>query len=286
MKQIVLYIVGFVALVSSCRKPFVETDPNTGGQPTVVSSNPNSYCRIESISQVNGTATFFSLSYQYANKIYPNEIAIAEPTINNLTQKINFVSKGDTLFFGTGNWVIRDAVHGQITQMQMMDTDGSGNTDTILYRYLYDASIKLSQKLSFYNGNAQPDFITDYFYSNTLLTSVKLQLGDGRKLLESSIAYDPTVKVKPWVYLYTDAFESNRLLQGFPFGIRSTSLVKQILTNVYDTNTGELLDKWNTFFSGYVISKDGYILQVNSTGDNQQGLSFLTGTLRFKYVCF
>lgn len=286
MRQIVCYIIVCVALAGSCRKSFVETDPVTGALPTVVSTNPNSYCRIENISQVNGTATFFSISYQYANKIFPNEIAIAEPVVNTTTRKINFIVKGDTLFFSTSDWMIRDAVHGQITQMQSVDIDASGNRDTILYRYVYDASIRLIQKKTYYNGNSQPDFITDYFYSGTLLTSIKLQLGDGRKLMESSIAYDLGVTIKPWLYLYTDAFESNQLLQGFPFGVRSTALVKQILTNIYDTQTGEQLDKWNTFFSGYVISKDGYVLQVNSTGDNQQGLSFLTGTLRFKYVCF
>jgi len=286
MKKTVVYIIGIIALTSSCRKSFVETDPNTGGEPTIVSNNPNSYCRIQNISQVNGTATFFSISYQYANKIFPNEIAVAEPAINNLTLKTDFITKGDTIYFGTGQWMIRDAVHGQITEMLLIEADVSGVRDTILYRYLYDASIRLSQKKSFYNGNTQPDFITDYFYSGTMLTSVKVQLGDGRRLMESSIAYDPSVSIKPWVYLYTDAFESNRFLHGFPFGVHTTTLVKQIQTYIYDTNTGEQLDKWNTFFSGYVISKDGYVLQVNSTGDNQQGLSFLTGTLRFKYVCF
>lgn len=286
MKSVALYIICFVTLLSSCKKSFVETDPNTGAQPTVVSNNPNSYCRIQNISQVNGTATFFSISYQYANKIFANEIAIAEPAINNLTQKTDFVVKGDTIFFGTDNWMIRDAVHGQITQVLLIEADVSGIRDTILYRYLYDASIRLSQKMSFYNGNTKPDFITDYFYSGTMLTSVKMQLGDGRRLMESSISYDPSVIIKPWVYLYTDAFENNLFLHGFPFGVHTTTLVKQIQTNIYDTNTGEQLDKWNTYFSGYVISKDNYVLQVNSTGDNQQGLSFLTGTLRFKYVCF
>lgn len=286
MKSVALYIICFVTLLSSCKKSFVETDPNTGQQPSTVSNNPNSDCKIQEISQVNGTTVFFNLSYQYANKTSPKEIAITEPAINNLTQKINFITQGDTIFFGTGNWMIKDAVHGQITQMQWIDADGFGNKDTIQYRYQYDASVRLAQKMSYYNGHTQPDFITDYFYSGMLLTSVKLQLGDGRKLMESSIAYDPTIVIKPWLYLYTDAFENNQLLQAFPFGVRSTSLVKQILTNIYDTQSGELLDKWNTSFSGYVISKDGYILQVNSTGDNQQGLSFLTGTLRFKYVCF
>lgn len=285
MKSVFIYLAACLVFLSSCKKSFVETDPNTGMPPTVVSANPNSYCRIQQISQINGTATFFSVSYQYANKIFPNEMAIAEPAINTTTQKINFTTKGDTIHFGNATWMIRDAVHGQIAQMQLIDADVSGTQDTILYRYTYDASIRLTQKMSFYNGHTKPDFITDYFYSNTLLIGVKLQLGDGRKLLESAISYDPSVIIKPWIYLYTDAFESNRLLHGFPFGVHTTTLVKQIQTTIYDTNTGEQLDKWNTLFSGYVISTDGYVLQVNSTGDNQQGLSFLTGTLRFKYVC-
>ena len=284
MKHFSFYIICFIIL-AACGKPYRATDPVTGNAPTTVSTDPDARCRIEKISQVNGTVTYFSISYQYGSTGFPIQITIAEPVTQLPTQQINFVASSDTFYYGAGVWLLKDAAHGQIAAMQVIDTGNGTLKDTIFYQYLYDAGKRLVQKRCFYNGNTKPDFITDYFYSGNALIGVKMVLGDGRKLLESAITYDPSVTIKPWVYLYTDAFESNRFLSGFPFGVSANYMVKQIQTSIYDTNTGDLLDKWQTIFSGYVVSKDGYVLQVNSTGDNQQGLAFLTGTLRINYVC-
>jgi hypothetical protein len=54
---------------------------------------------------------------------------------------------------------------------------------------------------------------------------------------------------------------------------------------IYDFSSGSIIDEWKTSFSGYVISKDGYVLQVNCNGDNQQGLSMFVATNRFTYTC-
>lgn len=271
-----------VVLLPACRKSsFGETDPVSGTVPEQVSADANSSCRIQSISQVNGSAVYYSVAYTYGSSL-PTDMRITDPAISTTTQQTNFTSRGDTVFLGAGNWLLKDAVHGQIIRFYQIEPV---DKDTILYHYTYDSQLRLVQKKSFYNGSSLPDFITDYFYSGDQLIGLKMQLGDGRKLMESSLSYDPSITIKPWLYFFTDAFESNRWLQAFPFGKKSTLALKQIQTHIYDTQSGSRLDTWTTAFAGYVISQDRYVLQCNSTGDNQQGLSFLTGTLRVKYVC-
>ncbi|HCL06678.1 MAG TPA: hypothetical protein DHW64_12285 [Chitinophagaceae bacterium] len=103
--------------------------------------------------------------------------------------------------------------------------------------------------------------------------------------MQSDIDYDLLEKIKPWMYFFTDAFESSRYLNGLNFGKHPEHPVKQIRTKVYDIVSNTVLDTWITNFSGYVYSPDKYVLQTTMTGDTQQGLSHLLGTMRFSYQC-
>ena len=158
--------------------------------------------------------------------------------------------------------------------------------DDILYEYKYDLNGKLVQKLIYYNYSTEPDYITKYLYDGKNLISSQLLAGDGiTKLMQTDLTYDVNTTIKPWLYLYGDAFESYRFIQGFSFGPRSTLAVKKIVSTIYDANYGNALDTWTTNFSGYVISKDQHVLQVTCDGDLQQGMGLFLGTIRFDYQC-
>lgn len=281
-----LIILSLLAVLSSCGKSFVETDPATGNTPEHVSNNPNATCMIGNISQINGSQIYNNLAYQYTTAQLASGVEITEPSLNNNRVVKNFSFRGDTILLDASQWLLQDPVTRYISKMQVIEQVNSNIQDTILYQYEYDGSGKLVRKKCFYNRSKDPDFTTDYSYTGNNITSCKLMLGSGpQKLMESSISYDATISIKPWLYLFTDVFENNLYLQAFSFGIRPSLAVKEINTVVYDSGSGNIIDTWVTKFSGYVLSKDNYVLQVNANGDNQQGLAFLTGTLRFNYSC-
>ena len=103
--------------------------------------------------------------------------------------------------------------------------------------------------------------------------------------MQTTFTYDVTVTIKPWIYLYADAFECYSFLDGFSFGNKPTNPVMKIDTQVFDSNTSVQIDEWITTFGSYVYSTDKYVLQVSAAGDLQQGLGFIIGTMRFYYQC-
>jgi len=280
------YILILFLLLQSCSKQFVQTDPLTGEEVQFLSTKDSATCQISTIRQISGKTSFNRLEFQRDNGNKIMGLNYYDSITNTVDYKASFQYRGDTIIMGNAEWMVQDSKTKHINQYFVSDTSNDLFADDILYEYKYDLSGKLVQKSTYYNYSTVPDYISKYLYDGNNLITTQLFLGDGiTKLMQTDITYDGNTITKPWIYFYGDAFESYRFLQGFSFGPRSTLAVKKIITTIYDANYGNTLDTWTTNFSGYVISKDQYVLQVTCDGDLQQGMGLFLGTIRFDYQC-
>ena len=280
------YILILFLLLQSCSKQFVQTDPLTGEEVQFLSTKDSATCQISTIRQISGKTSFNRLEFQRDNGNKIMGLNYYDSITNTVDYKASFQYRGDTIIMGNAEWMVQDGKTKHINQYFVRDTSNDLFADDILYEYKYDLSGKLVQKSTYYNYSTVPDYISKYLYDGNNLITTQLFSGDGiTKLMQTDITYDGNTITKPWIYFYGDAFESYRFLQGFSFGPRSTLAVKKIITTIYDANYGNTLDTWTTNFSGYVISKDQYIMQVTCDGDLQQGMGLFLGTIRFDYQC-
>jgi hypothetical protein len=274
------YILILFLLLQSCSKKFVQTDPLTGEEVQFLTTKDSATCQISTIRQISGKTSFNRLEFQRDNGNKIMGLNYFDSITNTVDYKASFQYHGDTIVMGNAEWMVQDPKTKNINQYFFRDTTNDLLADDILYEYKYDLNGKLVQKSTYYNYSTVPDYISKYLYDGNNLITTQLFAGDGiTKLMQTDII------TKPWIYFYGDAFESYRFLQGFSFGPRSTLAVKKIITTIYDANYGNTLDTWITNFSGYVISKDQYILQVTCDGDLQQGMGLFLGTIRFDYQC-
>lgn len=280
------YILILLFLAMGCSKDYVETDPFTGEEVQFLSTNPSASCQLTRLRQISGKTSFNRLDYQRDNANKLLGMDYYDSITNTVDYKLSFQYRGDTIGMGTTEWMVQDSISKNITQYFVRDTSNGSYWDDILYVYKYDLAGKLTKKLTYYNYSVDPDYITNYLYDGNDLVTTQLLAGDGQsKLMQTDVVYDASTSIKPWIYLFGDAFENYRHLQGFSFGKRPTHTVKKIVSTIYDVNNGATLDVWTTNFGGYVISKDQYVLQATSTGDIQQGMGLLLGTIRFDYQC-
>ncbi len=286
MKNYIVICLIILTVFISCSKDFVLTDPQTGQEPVALASSTNQTCEISEIKQINANVDYNKLTFSRDN----NNLTLSLNYFDFITKKtvynIQLQNAGDTVRVDAYNWFVKDRTTHNVIKYVTIDTTGNVMGDLVTYLYKYDPNGLLLTKQAYFNQTISPDFITNYTYSNGNIIAATLFAKDGKtKILESSYSYDLTIKIKPWVYLFSDAFENNNLLQALPFGIKSINPIAQINTKIYDFSSGNIIDEWKTSFSGYVFSKDGYVLQVNCNGDNQQGLSLFVGTNRFSYTC-
>lgn len=286
MKRFTLYILIMVILLSCGKSSFQETDPSTGLPPAPLTQNANDTCKLIKLSQINGNVTYNELSYTRDNNFLTTNFTYKEFTGNQTSIQRSFTYNKDSILIDKENWLRRNVTSGIIIESFHTDKVNDTIINRVRYEYLYDDKKLLSQKKTFYNGSQVPDYTTYYIYDASLLVRCEVFIGNGTyKLMQSDIDYDLSEKIKPWMYFFTDAFESSRYLNGLNFGKHPEYPVKQIRTKVYDIVLNTVLDTWVTNFSGYVYSADKYVLQTTMTGDTQQGLSHLLGTMRFYYQC-
>lgn len=285
-KQIKICVLLFCLYFTGCSKSeFKETDPATGNEPGVVSDNITDTCLVSEIQQISGSVIYNSYNYIKNNQQQTTSITYKENSGASQV-KANFQYKADSILIGNNEWMIKNPVTGNIEQYYCIEKLNAQLSDQVLYKYEYNNEGELVRKKIYYNGAVTPDFVSYYLYDNSNLVGVELRTGSSNVLLlTSSIVYDMQKDIKPWIYCYTDFFENNTYLQAFSFGKKITHPLLQIKSTLYDAADGKTLDTWTTNFSGYVISKDKYVLQASANGDNQQGLGFLIGDLRFGYKC-
>ena len=275
-------------IVSGCSKSFTETDPTTGTIPVSLTTTTTGTCAIIRISQknrdYNNTDNAFLVTRDTA--FLATHLQSYDSLAGRVDFDINITVNGDTVNLSTGEWLLIDKSTKLVTTLFTKSDITDSSSDDKLCLYFYNSQGLLVKKQIFLNGSTEPSFETNYQYDKSLLISCIVTAGTNKiKLIEATLSYDTTKTVKPWLYLFPDFFEGYHYLQSFNFGKKAISPVQSILTRIFDINDGSLIDYWYTTFSGYVISKDGFIIQTTAGGDQQQGLGLLYGITRFDYQC-
>ena len=277
-----------IGIVAGCNKSFVETDPATGTSPVSLTSTSTGSCSVINISQKNKDYGNVDNSFQVTRdtNFIPTRMRLYDSLAGKSDYDINVFLSGDSMLLSTGEYLLRDPVTKLIKVLSTKSDIYDPNSDDKLCLYFYNTQGYLIKKQIFLNGSSYPSYETTYGYDNNLLTGCVVTAGANKlKLIESTLAYDTSKIVKPWIYLFPDFFEGYNYLQAFNFGKKAASPVSSILTRIFDINDGSIIDYWYTSFAGYVYSKDNFILQTTAKGDLQQGLGLLFGITRFDYQC-
>jgi hypothetical protein len=286
-RKIVLFCMAALIAGSCTKSPeFVDTDPATG-QPTVALTTETGDCNVVKISQKNGNSGADNAFEIKRNAtLIAQSISSYDSLLKKLDYNITLQTVGDSIRLSTGEYFLLDKATKQVVFFSTHADLQDPNSDKQVFQYSYDTNGYLIKKLQFINDAANADYETNYVYVNGVLKSCTVLAGSKKDvLLQSVLDFDLTTARRSWLYLFPDFFEGYNYLQAMPFGKRSNYAVKSITTNIYDLNDGSVLDTWTTTFSGYVYSKDGFILQTTAKGDLQQGLGLLFGTTRFDYQC-
>jgi hypothetical protein len=276
-----------VAILSCGKSTFEITDPETG-EPPVPMTSDSGQCHLIKIMQRNKSKT--QNDNVFLMERNASFVTSRISYYDSLTGKMDFTVttsySGDTIILNTGEYLVTDKTTGYVRFLYTRSDFSDPGSDEHLYEYIYNAAGYLSRKLVYINGSGAPAYQTNYNYENGLLTDCVLYTGAQKnKFLESTIQYDAAMPIKPWLYLFPDFFEGYYYAQSFSFGRKQSVAAKSIVTKIYDPSTTTLLDTWATTLSGYVLSKDNFVLQVDAKGDHQQGLGLLFGTTRFEYSC-
>lgn len=286
MKNIILSFV-LMIWIFGCSKPFELTDPLTGNPPAAVSSSNTSVCVLSNVRQIDRGKVYDGLNIQRDLLLNTTQIAYYDSVLKR-SETLTFKMTGDTVYINPIEYIVLSKKEKNIMVYSFREyAVDSSFFDAVKYEYTYDANGYLISKKKIYNNASEPFLITNYNYTSGNLTSLAVFLGNTKvRLMESFLKYDEKVKIKPWIYSFTDSFESYLLLYGFSFGQSNVNPLSEINTILYDVNTRLVLDMWSTQYGSYVISPDAYVLQVTASGDIQQGLwPGFAGTMRFEYKC-
>jgi hypothetical protein len=157
--------------------------------------------------------------------------------------------------------------------------------DQYEYRFIYKDSL-LDSRLMYVNGDTIPYFESKYSYTNNQLVEVEMYFKPNNQLIfQTKFAYEKELKVKPWIYFYTDFFSLADHLLVFNFGVMPLGILTDMESVYFDGDGVTKLGDWKVKFSNYKISKDNYVLRVSSAGQRIQSLPFLFQNTEFKYQC-
>lgn len=286
MKKITLLL--FISFISCGKSEFKITEPVTEQTPPPPAPiNQNTNAKIIAIKQLNGAIMFNKLTYTLNDKLLPASLNYYDSVSNTLDYMVQFNYKNDTIRVNNNEWLLMAPGTNNVLKHFIRTTYSDNTFDDELYTYTYDNSNRLIKKRIYVNGAVKEDYYSDYAYDGNNLISCKLMLASTNQLIqESKIKYNTSQQIKPWVYLFGDAFENNIYLPVLNYGVKPSNTVSSIITDIYDVTAGKKIDTWSSSFSGYEISKDNFVLQVTTNGDRQQGLGIYLGTMRFDYQTY
>lgn len=279
-------------LLISCGK---KNDTSSGGGNGGEGNNGGSggskdtICMISTISQVNsGAGAEFSLSAYYNNNYQVTRMVSYDSVnkVQNFEADFKYIT-ADSVRINPYQYLKLD-INKRVTRFTTKsDLSDPMNADTYVFEYTYNTNGYLTTKNLYINGTTLPNFSTDYTYTDDLLTGcVMTAVSSGNlKVLESTLSYNNTLKVRNWIYTFPDAIEGYMYLTVLNFGNHSTKPLKQVVTKIYDPSSGRLLDTWTTNYTNYKIDANGYVLSGEADGDLQQGMAAFYGKTSFYYNC-
>jgi len=266
---------------SSPSAPSNAVVPGTG---VVVQKN----CQIMSISNYNANnKTDFSMTvfYDYVNR--PSKLVLYDSIRNILLKESVFTYQADGIFISKYELLSLDPTTQQVKKYTTKADLSNPNSDDVIFEYIYNDSGYLVTKNKYINGSKLPTYKTSYTYdaANNLTSCLMVVVSSNKKILESTIAYDETIKSSNFIYPFADGFENYIYTPIFNFGKKQKYPIKNMSTKIFDPASGSLIDTWTSGFGTFSMNVDGYITQLTQTGDFQQGLGMFYGKTVLGYVC-
>lgn len=211
---------------------------------------------------------------------------------DSVSNTIDYIARpvyaNDTVFLDVNNpdeYFIVD-IEKRITKLHGLTDPTDNLSPQFDMFYLYNTAGYLTAKIFFLtNSPTIPLRRVDYVYTNGNLTHMTVtDLTNGDLSIDADLSYYTTVIPKRFIYLFPDEDEYPDYTQFFNFGNKSFNGVKKMTIRNYDPGN-VLRDSLVTDFSNYNMSRDGYVLSVQMSGDNLQCIPALAGKLSFSYKC-
>lgn len=220
-----------------------------------------------------------------------NGLTSALQLYDSITQTQHFATtflyQGDTIKIGTGDYFIRES-GGRIKEFYTHSLPGDPTSEAYIYKYYYDQNGNLATK-NWYVVSTSPDvpvFTYTYTWQNNNLIKVVAAEATGAKrtALTAELTYNTNLAAKNFMYVFPEADELGPYVFSVDLGNKSKNLPASITVKVYDEN-GAVTDTYNTAYSAYKLSTDGYVLELYADGDPVDGLLVSQGLITFKYIC-
>lgn len=284
--KIVLFFIASALFIGCSKKDNNPVTPPPSPPPTPPVAT---ICIISGISQVNsGSKSEAALTANYDGNYNVTRLSIYD-SINNIKRfdaSLNYITS-DSIRIDGYQYLRLDAGKRVILFVTKSDMANPATADDYRFEYSYNAQGYLETKNLFINGSKLPNFKSVYTYTNNLLTKcVMTAVSSGNiKVLESDLTYITSTTVKGWIYTFPDAIEGYMYFTVLNFGNRPINPLQQVVTKIYNTTTGAILDTWSTNYSGYKVDANGYLTYGIASGDMQQGMAMFYGKTNFYYQC-
>lgn len=258
--------------------------------PTPIPPSPTATtCIISGISQVNsGTKSESNLTIFYDNNYNVTRIVNYDSLNNKKYSDVNFTYvTSDSIRIDAFQYIKLDAGKRVIVFVTKSDLVDPANADNYRFEYFYNSQGYLETKNLYINGSKLPNFKTIYIYTNNQLTKCIMTAASSanQKVLESDLTYNNSITLKTWIYPFPDAIEGYMYPTVLNFGNRPANPLQQVVTKIYNSSTGALLDTWTTNYGGYKMDANGYLIYGVASGDLQEGIASFYGKTNFYYAC-
>jgi hypothetical protein len=284
-----LLLIAIVVTLFSCEKEFSSENSGNTGNDLIVGID----CRISKIvytdtsgTAAGGTGTGLGSIDASINTL---DVVTRITRFDSLSNTIEFINSpiysNDSVFINADEYFVVDA-NKRILKMHGL----ADPTDPFSLQYdvffVYNTAGFLTTKTYFLSSSPTvPFYRVDYTYAGANLTHMSaFNLPGGDLEMDADITYITNLVPRRFMYIFPDERFYPEFNQYFNFGAKNFNAVKKMTVRNY--NPGNVVrDSLVSNFSNYIMSRDGYVLSTQMSGDNQPSLPALAGKLSFSYHC-
>ena len=283
MKKIFPFLIAAAVALSSCLKEY--SDENNGDAGGIIIGTD---CRISKIAYADSAASFGIGSISAAINSSDEVTGITKFDSLSLTIDFNSLPQyfTDTVYIDPDQYYVRETTGKRIKRFHgFVDPTVPGSPEYDV-DYVYDGSGKLAQKLYSYSLLPGINFqeVTYTYTSGNLVSMKSVDAFTGDLIKDASLTYYSNIAPKNFMYLFPDETAFAEFNQFFNFGGKPTNAVKSLRVRYYDPGN-IVADSSVSNFTGYVMSRDNYVLSAYMIGDDQSSVPAAEGKLSFSYHC-
>lgn len=276
----------FLTTMASCAKEYSVENGGNLNDPLIVGVN----CRISKIAY-NDSATAIPKG-SIAASINLKDTVTDITQFDSLAYTILFYTSlnyfMDTIKINSIEYFISDPANGgRIARLHGLTDPADPLSPQFDADYSYDASGHLlSKSYSFSTNPGVPYYVVNYSYSGGNLvgmTGTDVSFGSNL-IVDAVLDYYVSLTPQNYMYLFPDELSYAPYNQFFNFGTRSRSAIKNLKVRYYDPGP-VVRDSTVSTFTGYLMSRDNYVLGVYMNGNDQFSIPAQAGKLSFSYKC-